>query len=66
MQLSEWMTLRGYTDAKMAAAVKVNPATISRARRGIFKPSWPVMRRIETATGGAVTANDFLRMEAAE
>lgn len=67
MHLSEWMRLNDVTDESLGALVDVDRVTISRIRRGINRPSWDLASRLKAATGGAVTADDYLlKQEAAE
>lgn len=61
MQLSEWMADHGMTDARMGELIGIDRTAINRLRRGLTRPSWPVMDRIKDATHGAVTADDFVR-----
>jgi DNA-binding XRE family transcriptional regulator len=60
MKLSQWMLDNGMDDAAFGALVQADRVTISRIRRGRNRPSWTLADRIQTATHGAVTANDFL------
>lgn len=60
MQLSAWMAANGLDDAGMAALVQADRSVISRIRRGVNRPSWELAARFKVATGGEVTADDFL------
>lgn len=60
MKLDEYMSLNALTDVALAAKVGVASTTVMRWRRGTVKPDWEVLPRIVEATGGAVTANDFM------
>lgn len=62
MRLNEWMTDAGVTDEALALQVEADRTTISRIRRGTRMPSPDMMRKIREATGGAVTANDFVHV----
>lgn len=64
MKLAEWMTSESVDDEGMADRVGADRSTISRIRRGETRPSWPLVARIKAATGGAVSADDFLPDEA--
>lgn len=59
MKLSDWMTLSGTTDDQMAEKCAVDRVTISRIRRSVNRPSWPLIGKIKEVTDGAVTAEDF-------
>ena len=54
------MTETGTSDDTLAARLEIDRTTISRLRRGKRMPSVEMMRAIWEATGGAVTANDFV------
>jgi transcriptional regulator with XRE-family HTH domain len=60
MRLNEWMNAGSVTDEALAARLEVDRSTISRIRRGTRMPSTEMMRKIREATGGSVTANDFV------
>lgn len=47
---------------ELAATAKTTEATISRLKNGHAQPSLELAQRIADATGGAVTANDFLEL----
>jgi hypothetical protein len=38
---------------------------INKYRRGLIRPDWPIIRRLKIVSGGDVTADDFLELEAA-
>lgn len=48
------------SDEALASQLSVDRSTISRIRRGARMPSPEMMRKLHDATGGAVTANDFV------
>jgi DNA-binding XRE family transcriptional regulator len=60
MKLEEWMREQDVDDDGLAAQLGVDRTTVSRIRRGRQKPSWDLVGRIVTTTGGAVKADDFL------
>jgi hypothetical protein len=60
MRLSDWMAARGLDDEGMAALVQADRSVISRIRRGLNRPSWPLAARFKAVTEGEVTADDFL------
>lgn len=60
MKLSYWLRLEGNSARDLASRVETTEATISRLRNGHAQPSMELAERIFTATGGAVTPNDFL------
>lgn len=67
--LDKWMTQRGVSNRGFAAmlgdrGVDVNKTTVSRIRRGIFRPDPGHMAGIFDATDGAVDANDLFLSEA--
>ena len=66
MRLSEWMTSRNLDDEGMAALVQADRSVISRIRRGVNRPSWALAARFKAATGGEVTADDFLPDDSAD
>lgn len=59
MKLSDWMAKNGVSDDQMAEKCAVDRVTISRIRRDVNRPSWPLITKIKTITNGAVTADDF-------
>jgi phosphopantothenoylcysteine decarboxylase/phosphopantothenate--cysteine ligase len=60
MKLADWLKQKGNSARKLAAHAGTTEATISRLRHGRALPSLELARRIAEATGGAVTANDFV------
>jgi predicted transcriptional regulator len=67
MQLAEWMQRKNLGDQAMADLIgDVDRSMVSRYRRRTHRPSWSVVLRIIEITGGEVTADDFLTVEAAE
>jgi phosphopantothenoylcysteine decarboxylase/phosphopantothenate--cysteine ligase len=60
MKLSSWLNDTGTRACDFAKAIGTTEATISRLRHGRAQPSLDLAQRISEATGGAVTANDFM------
>ena len=60
MKLSDWLKSSDKRACDLARAVGTTEATISRLKHGHSQPSFDLARRIAEATGGAVTANDFM------
>jgi transcriptional regulator with XRE-family HTH domain len=65
MTLSEFLQKRNIRQADFAAQIGRSAAYVSMLCRGQIWPSREVVTRIRSATGGKVTANDFMR-EAAQ
>ncbi len=59
MQLSEYLTVEGVTQAAFARAINESPVSVGRYVNGARIPEEEVMRKIFSATAGQVTANDF-------
>jgi hypothetical protein len=60
MKLDAWMKLAGLDDGALAEAVEVDRSTISRVRRRLQRPSWPLMDAIFERSDGAVRPDDFM------
>ncbi len=60
MNLSDWLNRTSARACDLAKAAGTTEATISRLKNGNAVPSLDLARRIAEATGGAVTANDFI------
>ena len=61
MKLSDYLEAAGRgAMSKMARDVGVSVVTVMRWRRGDAAPGWEKIPAIERATGGAVTAADFV------
>ncbi len=60
MKLSLWLKTGGISARELAAEINTTEATISRLKNGHALPSMEMAGKIAEATGGAVTANDFL------
>lgn len=65
MTLAEYLKANGLNQVDFGKKVGLSGASVSRLARGIQWPDKDTVRRIELATGGDVTANDFARVEAA-
>lgn len=66
MHLSEYMAQQNLSDAEVATAIERSRPTVSRLRRGKMRPDWDTIERLRRFTDGQVTADDFVRIEAAE
>ncbi len=60
MKLNQWLKSSGISARELALQVKTTEATLSRLKNAHARPSLELAQRIADATGGAVTANDFL------
>jgi hypothetical protein len=66
MQLADWMIRHDVDDNEMAARLSkradttCDRSTVSRYRRKLMRPSWPMIERIKEVTGNKVTADDFV------
>lgn len=61
MQLPDWLSQqKGMTQEALAKRVGVTQGRIAQLLHGEL-PSMPLAARIQEATGGAVTPNDFLQ-----
>jgi transcriptional regulator with XRE-family HTH domain len=65
MRFPEWLKQSGMTQEAFAAKVGVTQGRISQIIQG-KPPSWKLAAKIKEATGGEVSADDFLALEAAE
>lgn len=59
MKLRCWLKIHNLTEAEFAVSIRVSQSSVSRYVAGRM-PRRNVMSRIVAATGGRVTANDFL------
>lgn len=64
MKLSEWFVQSGRKKGDFAADIGVTPQMISAYCKGQIWPSKATMQDIITRTGGAVTADDFVWLNA--
>jgi phosphopantothenoylcysteine decarboxylase/phosphopantothenate--cysteine ligase len=60
MKLASWLKDSGTSARDLASRLETTEATISRLKNGHALPSMELAGKIAEATGGAVTANDFL------
>lgn len=63
MKLETYLAQSQITQAEFATRIGRAPSYVSQVLRGTIWPSRSVMVSIASATGGAVTANDFLPQE---
>lgn len=66
MRLPDWLAREGMTQSEFAKRVEVSAATISDLCREKIWLSRPLAIRIEGATGGEVTAADFVHRTSAK
>ena len=60
MQLVEWMRRKHVSQRQLAETLGVAASTLCRILSGERNPSVRLMRRIQEATGGAVTPTDLV------
>lgn len=58
--LAEWMAENGVTNTLMAELCGTDVSRISRIRRGLEFPNWPLAARIKRVTNEQVSADSFL------
>lgn len=56
----------GLTQEALAASLGVKKSAVSRWEAGQRSPNLTIIKRIREITGGAVSADDFMPVEAAE
>lgn len=66
IHLSDYMANHKLTDADVAEALGLTRSSVSRLRRRKMRPDWETIQKIQEFTGGQVTANDFVSLEAAQ
>ena len=66
MKLAAYLSEHDIDDTAFAEAIGCDRTTVSRLRRDITRPTWPQVERISAATGGLVTADDFMRPSLSE
>ena len=64
MKLSDYLDQQSISRSDFAARIGKHPSYVTMICQGQFWPGRDVMREIIDATGGLVTANDFLREDA--
>lgn len=60
MKLETYLSENGIKPTAFATEIGVAPSTITRLLRGERSPRLELMQAIKRATGGAVTADDFM------
>jgi len=65
MKLAAWMDSNNITDARFGEAIGVARQAVHRYRTGERIPDKALMKRINEATGGEVSPNDFYDLESA-
>lgn len=65
MHLSDYMKKHDLSDDQVADLIKRSRPTVSRIRRGLVRPDWETIEALKRVTDGAVTADDFLHLQAA-
>lgn len=65
MKLSDYMKMKGMTDAEMGAKIGKERSLVSRYRRGEALPALETIAEIESVTDRAVSFRDFLPEESA-
>lgn len=66
MPLADWLKARGMTPAECAKEIGCHRITLERILPGKDgskprrKPGWKLLKKINAATDGEVTANDFM------
>lgn len=63
MKLSEWLNRVDKSRDQFAAEIGVDPVSVGRYVTGERRPRWDVIAKIHRATGGQVSANDFLEIK---
>lgn len=63
--LARWMKEAGINDAQLAEKAGCDRTTITRLRQGKVTPSLALVARIVAASGGGLSANDFMPAEKA-
>lgn len=64
MTLDEYLSRGGEKEFEFAKRINRSSSSVSRLRRGLTLPDWETMRRVATATAGAVMPNDFIPTKA--
>lgn len=66
MKLADYISSTATTREDFAAVIGVDVASVCRYINGTRRPKWDVIATIKQVTGGQVTADDFLELEAEE
>lgn len=61
MKLEEYLSSNNLTQLKFSASAGISNVHLGRLIKGRHLPSIPMIKKIEKATNGKVTINDFLR-----
>lgn len=64
MTLKDWFSETGVTQREFAHRIGRSEATVSRLVNGVNRPDRATIRAIHKETGGAVTPNDFIDLDA--
>lgn len=65
MRLSDYLERHRMSGSEFAVRIGVSESTINRliprpGKKQLRRPSWDLIEKIAAATGGAVTADDFM------
>lgn len=60
MKLSDYMAREGVSAEEMARRLRVHRVAVTRYCNGTRRPNWDVLARLPEATGGEVSAADFV------
>ncbi|MEY4906118.1 MAG: helix-turn-helix protein [Bacteroidota bacterium] len=63
MKLNDYLSQKKITQTKFAKIIGMSQGNVSEYSRGIRFPSFKTIAKITAATGGLVTANDFVLQE---
>lgn len=66
MHLSDYMAENKLSDEQVAKAIRRSRVTVSRIRRRKVRPDWPTIETLREWSDGAINANDFEQLVAAE
>lgn len=66
MRLADYLSEKKIAPSRFAADIGVPASTISRILNGDRNPSMQILAKINSATAGAVTPNDFLPEQPAQ
>lgn len=66
MHLSDYMAKHDLTDAEVAEQIQRSQSTINRIRRRKVRPDWRTIEDLKSFSKGAITADDFVSLEAAQ
>ena len=60
MTLDQFLSIHQMTNAEFAFKIGRDTSTVSRIRKSKTRPDWQTAAKINAATNGAVTPNDFM------